>query len=165
MHPSQYRRRPLLASVVVVLAISAAIFSIPKSAFADEDGTSFWIPGLFGSLAAAPQQPGWSLTSILYNTNVSASGNAAVAREITIGRFNPKINISVNANVHANFTLGLVAPTYVFATPFLGGQASAALIYGYANNDTSLNASATASTDLLPFSITRSVALSQDTTG
>jgi hypothetical protein len=165
MHPSQYRRRPLLASAVVVLAISAAIFSIPKSAFADEDGTSFWIPGLFGSLAAVPQQPGWSLTSILYNTNVSASGNAAVAREITIGRFNPKINISVDAHVHADFTLGLVAPTYVFATPFLGGQASAALIFGYANNDTSLNASATASTDPLPFSITRSVALSQDTTG
>src|SRR6516225_6696496 len=165
MHPSQYRRRPLLASAAVVLAISAAIFSIPKSAFADEDGTSFWIPGLFGSLAAAPQQPGWSLTSILYNTNVSASGNAAVAREITIGRFNPKINISVNANVHANFTLGLVAPTYVFATPFLGGQASATLLFGYGNNDTSLNASATASTDRLPFSITRSVALSQDTAG
>jgi hypothetical protein len=49
---------------------------------ADEDGTSFWIPGFFGSLAAAPQQPGWSLTSILYNTNVSASGNAVVAREM-----------------------------------------------------------------------------------
>jgi hypothetical protein len=165
MHRSQYHRRPLLASAVIVLAISAAIFSIPKSAFADEDGISFWIPGLFGSLAAAPQQPGWSLTSFLYNTNVSASGNAALAREITIGRFNPKINASTNANVHSNFTLGFVAPTYVFATPFLGGQASAALIYGYAINDTSLNASATASTDKIPFSITRSVALSQDTTG
>jgi len=165
MHQSQYHRRPLLASAVVVLALSAAIFSAPKSAFADEDGISFWIPGLFGSLAAAPQQPGWSLTSILYNTTVSASGNAALSREITIGKFNPKINISVNANVHANFALGLVVPTYVFATPFLGGQASAALLFGYGNNDTSLNASATASTDLIPFSITRSVALQQDTNG
>jgi hypothetical protein len=35
-------------------------------------------------LAATPQQPGWSPTSILYNTNVSASGNAAVAREVTL---------------------------------------------------------------------------------
>jgi hypothetical protein len=66
MHRSQCHRRPLLASVAVVLAISAAIFSIPKSAFADEDGTSFWIPGFFGSLAATPQQPGWSLTAINY---------------------------------------------------------------------------------------------------
>ena len=166
MHRSQYYRRPLLASAVTVLAISAAIFSIPKSAFADEDGTSFWIPGFFGSLAAAPQQPGWSLTSILYNTNVSASGNAAIAREITIGDFNPKIDISVNASVHADATIGFVAPSYTFATPFLGGQATAILLAGYGNNDTSLNATATATSALAPgSSITRSVALQQDTTG
>ena len=144
----------------------AAACATDKAA-ADEDGVSFWIPGFFGSLAAVPQQPGWSLTSIFYNTNVSASGNAAVAREITIGQFNPKINISVNANVHANAPIGFVAPTYVFATPFLGGQASATLLFGYGNNDTSLNATATASSvpPLPPISITRSVALQQDTTG
>src|SRR5215475_13331037 len=101
MHRSKYRRRPLSASAAVVLAISASIFFFPKSAFADEDGTSFWIPGFFGSLAAAPQQPGWAVTSILYNTNVSASGNAAVAREITIGQFNPRIDISLSAHVQA----------------------------------------------------------------
>ena len=142
----------------------AAVCATDK-ALADEDGVSFWIPGFFGSLATVPQQPGWSLTSILYNTNVSASGNAAVAREITIGRFNPTININVNAHVHADATIGFVAPTYVFATPFLGGQASATLLFGYGNNDTSLNASATATTDIPPLSITRSVALQQDTSG
>jgi hypothetical protein len=36
------------------------IFSIPKSAFADDDGTSFWIPGFFGSLAAASAAAGMS---------------------------------------------------------------------------------------------------------
>jgi hypothetical protein len=149
----------------VLLSLLVATVCAADKAVADEDGTSFWIPGFFGSLAAAPQQPGWALTSMLYNTNVSASGNAAVAREVTIGRFNPKINISVDAHVHADATIGFVAPSYTFATPFLGGQASAFLLLGYGNNDTSLNASATASTDLLPFSITRSVALSQDTTG
>ena len=153
------------------LRLGAALFAFlvaacaTNKALADESGTSFWIPGFFGSLAAAPQQPGWSLTSILYNTNVSASGNAAVAREITIGRFNPTININVNAHVHADATIGFVAPTYVFATPFLGGQASATLLFGYGNNDTSLNASATATTDIPPLSITRSVALQQDTSG
>ena len=81
--------------------------------------------------------------AINYYTDVSASGSAAVAREITIGRFNPTINVSVNANVHAKVDLGLLIPTYVFATPFLGGQASASLIVGYGNNDTSLNATAT----------------------
>jgi hypothetical protein len=147
------------ATLLVVVACATG------GARADEDGVSFWIPGFFGSLAAAPQQPGWSLTSILYNTNVSASGNAAVAREITIGRFNPTINVSANAHVHADATVGFLAPSYVFATPFLGGQASATLLFGYGNNDTSLNASATATTDIPPLSVTRSVALQQDTTG
>jgi hypothetical protein len=161
-HRWPYRSR-IWSRVLTACVALTAVASTTTAALADEDGTSFWIPGFFGSLAAVPQQPGWSLTSILYNTNVSASGNAAVAREITIGRFNPKINISVDAHVHADATLGLFAPTYVFATPFLGGQASASLLFGYGNNDTSLNASATASTD--KFSITRSVALSQDTQG
>jgi len=49
-------------------------------------GVSFWLPGFFGSLAAAPQQPGWSLTSIYYHTSVSAGADVARAREITIGR-------------------------------------------------------------------------------
>jgi hypothetical protein len=167
MHRSQHNGRSVLASATIALATLAAIFSTPKSALADEDGTSFWIPGFFGSLAAAPQQPGWSLASILYNTNVSASGNAAIAREITIGQL-PKfpVAISVNANVHADATIGFVAPTYVFATPFLGGQASASLLFGYGNNDTSLNATGTATALLpTPISITRSIALQQDTTG
>ena len=88
-----------------------------------------------------------------------------MAREITIGRFNPQINVSVDAHVHADATIGFVAPSYTFATPYLGGQASALLFFGYGNNDTSLNASATATTDIPPLSITRSAALQQDTTG
>lgn len=146
----------------LALALCAAAATIAR---ADEDGVSFWIPGFFGSLAAAPLQPGWSVTSMLYNTNVSASGDAAVAREITIGRFNPTVDISVNANVRANATIGFLAPSYTFATPFLGGQASAYLLVGYGNNDTSLNAMATATSALVPGGITRSIALQQDTTG
>ena len=158
-------RSHVWARVLTACVAFAAVAFTTTMSLADEDGVSFWIPGFFGSLAAAPQQPGWSLTSILYNTNVSASGNAAVAREITIGRFNPTINISVSANVHADATIGFLAPSYTFATPFLGGQASAFLLFGYGNNDTSLNASATATIDNPPLSITRSVALQQDTTG
>jgi len=150
---------------IACLALFAAAACATGAARADENGISFWIPGLFGSLAAAPQQPGWSLTTIYYHTDVSANGSAALAREIEIGRFNPTINVNVSANVHAVADLGLAIPTYVFATPFLGGQASASLLLGYGNNDTSLNATATASTDKPPFSVTRSIALQQDTLG
>jgi hypothetical protein len=166
---SPYRSR-LWSRVLTACVALTAVASTTTTSLADEDGTSFWVPGFFGSLAAVPQQPGWSLTSIYYHDDVSASGNAAVAREITIGQFNPKINISVNADVHAkNVNIGFLAPTYVFATPFLGGQVAATLLMGYANNDTSLNATATASASLPPpvgpVSVTKSIALQQDTTG
>jgi hypothetical protein len=141
----------------------AAITYSTNISLADEGGISFWIPGFFGSLAATPQQPGWSLASIYYHTDVSASGNAAVAREITIGQFNPKFNVSVNANVHGIADLGFVIPTYVFATPFLGGQASASLLMAYGNNDASLNATATGTIGPIPF--TKSIALQQDKMG
>ena len=164
MCPALPRVRFHFATAFFAFAIITCSANI---SFADEDGTSFWIPGFFGSLAAVPQQPGWSLTSIFYNTNVSASGNAAVAREITIGQF-PKFPISItgSANVHAHATIGFVAPSYVYATPFLGGQASASFLFGYGNNDTSLNATGTATALLpTPISITRSISLQQDTSG
>jgi hypothetical protein len=163
-------RCPALSRVWFYLATAffafTAVVCSTNISFADEDGTSFWIPGFFGSLAAVPQQPGWSFTSILYNTNVSASGNAAIAREISIGQL-PKFPVSItgNANVHADATIGFFAPTYVFATPFLGGQASATLLFGYGNNDTSLNANVTATSPSIPISFTKSIALQQDTTG
>jgi hypothetical protein len=94
---------------------------------------------------------------------VSASGNAAVARQITIGQFNPTLNVSLNANVHAVADLGFVAPSYVFATPFLGGQAEATVLAVYANNNASLDATLTGTLGGIPF--TRSSALQQDTMG
>jgi hypothetical protein len=148
-----------LGTACLGLLVSLAFAA--DAARADEDGVSFWIPGFFGSLAATPQQPGWSLAAINYYTDVSASGSAAIAREIRIRQFNPTININVSANVHAKVDLGMLIPTYVFATPFLGGQASASLIIGYGKNDTSLNATATTS----PIPFTKSIALQQDTTG
>jgi hypothetical protein len=142
-----------------------AIAGSANISFADEDGISFWIPGFFGSLAATPQQPGWSLASIYYHDDVSGSGNEAISRAIRLGQL-PKatVSVSASANVHAIADVGFVIPTYVFATPFLGGQASASLIMGYGNNDTSLNVAATATVDhLSPFSV--SIARQQDTMG
>ena len=57
---------------------------------------------------------------------------AAMVREIRIGQFNPTINVSVSANVHSKVDLQMVTPSYVFATPFFGGQASVSLptLYG-----------------------------------
>ncbi|WP_298872193.1 transporter [uncultured Bradyrhizobium sp.] len=111
---------------------------MPTVASADEGGVSFWLPGTFGSLAATPQQPGWSAAAIYYHTSVSAGGDVARAREIETGRIPVNLTATLNANLNANVDLGLLNATYVFATPVLGGQASASLIGIYGANTTSL---------------------------
>ena len=95
---------------------------LPAVSFADEEGVSFWLPGLFGSLAAVPQHPGWQVTAINYFDSVSASGAAAAAREITIGKLSQTVNVNLNVNVKATLDLVLVDAGYVFATPVFGGQ-------------------------------------------
>jgi hypothetical protein len=157
-----FRRSSGRILIGLSLAFIATV-AIPTVSFADEDGVSFWIPGFFGSLAAAPQQPGWSYTWFNYFTDVSATGNTAVAREITIGQFNPAINASINASVNTRFDAGFFAPTYVFATPFLGGQASASLLMGYGVNNTALNGIISGTVAGIPF--TRTIDLDQTTTG
>jgi hypothetical protein len=115
------RARSIRPIAAIVLAL-ATIVSAPRSALADEGGVSFWLPGFFGSLAAAPQQPGWALTSIYYHTRVSAGADVARAREFEIGRIPITANANVSASLRARADLGLLMPTYTFATPVLGGQ-------------------------------------------
>jgi hypothetical protein len=142
------------ARVIVPVAFAFAVAATAGTALADEGGVGFWVPGFFGSLAATPQQPGWSLATIYYHSDVSASGNVAVAKEITIGAFNPDLNVNVNANVAGKADLGFFGPTYVFATPFLGGQASASVIGAYGRNSANLNATLSGMLGPIPFTKT-----------
>ena len=99
-----------------------------QASLADEGGVSFWIPGFFGSLAAAPLQPGWLLQTNYYHTSVSAGSDVARAREITIGRIPNNLNANLSATLHAPSDLGWALPMYTFATPVFGGQASVGAI-------------------------------------
>jgi hypothetical protein len=119
---------------------AAALFALPAQvARADEGGVSFWIPGFFGSLAAVPAEaPGWSMTSVYYHDTVSAAGDVARAREFELGRVPASLSASFSGNINANVDLGFLAGTYTFATPVLGGQASASLLGTYGSNSTSL---------------------------
>ena len=67
-----------------VLPVAGSALCVGQ-ANADEGGVSFWLPGFFGSLAAAPLQPGFALTSMYYHTSVSAGGDVARAQDIRIG--------------------------------------------------------------------------------
>src|SRR5207237_8547766 len=68
--------------------------------------------------------------TIYYHTSVSAGADVARAREFTLGRVPANLTVNANLNLHINATgdLGFVIPSYVFATPVLGGQASVSLL-------------------------------------
>jgi hypothetical protein len=132
-----FRRQLCVGATATLLALS------PEIARADESGVSFWIPGFFGSLAATPTTPGWSMTSIYYHDQVSAGGDVARAREFQIGNIPANLTATVNARVNATVDLGLLVGTYTFATPVLGAQVSVALLGVYGSNSTSLAGSLT----------------------
>src|SRR5262249_25510188 len=120
-------RKSLIRPTAAALAFAAVAWA-PKIALADEGGVSFWIPGFFGSLASAPQQPGWSLTTMYYHTSVSAGADVAIAREVNRGRLTVPFTGNVNANLDARADLAIVIPQYVFATPIFGGQAAVLIL-------------------------------------
>jgi len=155
---NRYRRRALIAAASLA---AASLASGP--ALADEGGVSFWVPGLYGSLAAVPGTPGWSLATIYYHTSVSAGADVAAAREITIGRFNPMLNLNLSATLNADADIGFFNPTYTFATPVLGGQASVGFAAVVGHERTSVSGTVTAS--IPPFAFIRSDSITDSVTG
>ncbi len=135
----QTMSRSKIGNFIVILG---ALCGASTTAAADEGGVSFWVPGFFGSLAAAPQQAGWSLTTFYYHTSVSAGGDVAIARERTLNRIPVNLNLSANfsADVNSRADLQFAALSYVLPTPILGGQAAFALLGAYGRVSTSLDA-------------------------
>jgi hypothetical protein len=155
------RRSVALATALMLMGI-ACVSNLAK---ADEGGVGFWLPGLFGSLAAAPQVPGWSLGMIYIHDSVSAGANVATARAITIGQFNPTLNLNLNANLKATSDIGVISPQYVFATPFLGGQAAVSLAAIYGNSSADINGTLSGTLGPIPFSRAFDVNDSRDAFG
>jgi len=135
------RRSPMRA--VASALVLGALIAAPTIAAADEGGVSFWLPGFFGSLAAAPLQPGWTVATTYYHTTVSASGDVALAREFEIKRIPIGLSANLSGSINANADLALLNPTYVFATPVLGGQAAVGFLGIYGRTSTSLAATLT----------------------
>jgi hypothetical protein len=140
--PTSSRIRFRLAAAFIAFAAIASSTNLSK---ADEGGVGFWFPGLFGSLSAVPQVPGWAVGIVnLYNP-VSASGNVAAARQVTINNLPVNVNVNLNATIKANPNLVLVDPTYVFATPVFGGQLAASLAGAYGRSIAGLSGTLTES--------------------
>jgi hypothetical protein len=95
-------------------------------ASADEGGVSFWLPGNFGSLAAAPGAPGWTWATVYYHTSVASKAGQQFPRG---GR--------VDVGIAGQGDLAFFGPTYVFATPVLGAQMSVSLLGVAGRNEAS----------------------------
>lgn len=100
----------------LTIAIGTVCFAAGP-AQADEGGLSFWLPGNFGSLAAVPGTPGWSWATVYYHSTVAAGAGQQFPRG---GR--------IDVGISGQGDLAFFGPTYIFATPVLGGQASFSLI-------------------------------------
>ena len=100
------------AAALIVIGASCGV----TESRADEGGVSFWLPGQYASLTAVPQTPGWSFGVIYYHTQASADADKAF-----------QLGSQLRLGVDATGDLTVLAPTYVFANPLLGGQASAGL--------------------------------------
>ena len=82
---SENRKCTRMMTTIAALTLwvgGGGLFSPP--AYADEGGVSFWFPGQFGSLAAVPAEPGWSLPLIYYHNSSDASGSREFAPALPI---------------------------------------------------------------------------------
>ena len=129
----------------IAIALLGTMAISPIAALADEGGVSFWLPGQFGSLAAVPQQPGWSFADVYYHTSVNAGGDVAAARELELGAFSRTATVSLNASLNSRVDVDLVSASYVFAPPVLGGQLAIGMTGMAGYNSTSIDGTLTAS--------------------
>jgi hypothetical protein len=113
MEGAMQAKRALIGSA---FAIAGSLASADV-ALADESGLSFWLPGLFGSFAAAPGEPGWSIASFYYHPSVTSNGGKEFVQG---GR--------IEAGIQGKGNLVGLGPTYTFATPVFGGQAAVSLL-------------------------------------
>jgi hypothetical protein len=113
------------ARTAMILALIAGALAA-RPAEADENGVSFWLPGIYGTLAAVPTPPGFSFTTFNYYDSVSSVSN------ISLGG-----GEHVVTGVNARADLQYVYPSYTFATPVPGGFVTVGVVAFAGDNTTS----------------------------
>jgi hypothetical protein len=115
---------------VAVASLLLLASAMPMPAAADQGGVSVWLPGFFGSLAAVPPTPGWSVTNVYYHTSTDAGRNLQFAR-----------GGALVAGLTAEADLNFVIPSYTFKTPILwGGLATIFVLPGYGHLEATADA-------------------------
>lgn len=91
-------------------------------AYADEGGTSYWTPGSFGSMAAVPTSPGWSVTAFHIHSNTRQAGAATFAQDPVLGLLPANAMAAPFARQSNQSNQDYITPTYTFRDPVLGAQ-------------------------------------------
>ncbi|MCP3405887.1 transporter [Bradyrhizobium sp. CCGB01] len=107
-----------------------------QPALADSGGVGFWLPGIFGSLAAVPVTPGWAYSTIYIHLNEKGGGGQNF---VTSGG----VPGSVTAGLNAHADVLVQGITYTSAMPVLGGQAAVTLITAPGNIGVGVDATLT----------------------
>lgn len=120
--------------LVLALSVPLALFWTER-AIADEGGISVYAPGFYGSFAAVPTEPGWSLATVYYHASVDAGADVAFPRG---GK--GQVDLGIKGRGDAVFFI----PTYTFAEPVFGnGQASLGMLAAVAHNWAEVDATLT----------------------
>ena len=121
-----------LIAIMTVAGLMTISLIVCPGVYADEGGTSFWLPGQYGSMAAVPTAPGWSLPLIYYHASTDAGGS---------------LEISQGGNIRLGLDVGidllLAVPTYVFTNPVFDGQLTLSMAAVYGRADVDVNATLT----------------------
>lgn len=147
------RRASACAAALVAMAALA-----PQPAVADQGGISFWLPGALGSMAATPLVPGWSLGAIYMHGSEKAGGDVAASRTIAFpnGRLN-NLTVNLQAELKARLDVGVLSPSYVFASPVLGGQFAINMLLLYGREQANIDANVTGALGPIGFATSREI--------
>jgi len=126
-----FRKNSGRARTHVAAALLLSVLGV-NPARCDETGVSFWIPGLYGSLAALPGSPGWSFASIYYHTSVNAGADRALP-----------LDGQIVVGLDASGDVGMFGPAYTLPSSVLGGEAQFALLAVAAGVDVSVQGTLT----------------------
>ncbi|MCA1411762.1 transporter [Bradyrhizobium sp. NBAIM20] len=124
------------ATFAAVATLGWAITALPSDVRADAGGVGLWLPGIFGSLAAAPGVPGWSYASIYLHLQANS---ASSQNFVTSNGARGTVVTGLNAHGDA-LALGI---TYVSPMPVLGGQAAFSIVTAPGNVGVGIDATLT----------------------
>ena len=121
------RARSVHRQICALVFVGMIAIAPPSSA--DEGGTSFWLPGQYGSFAAIAPDPGFGLALVSYWYSAK-SGERALG-------FDNNLKLDVDARYFGQF----IVPSYTPETTLWGGRASFSIALIPARNRVAANVS------------------------